>query len=176
MRPAVPAFLSLFLALSSALSAQVVARQGDPAESPLQEFKSPMVLELPLKDFQALADETGKDFKEVRKFYCEDLAISQLVVSKKEDSRRGKSPEVRLDIRGSVWVRPSYDRLATIRFDVVNGDERFATTQVFQINAEEGKTRPFSATLRFDAGEFERLFTAGDSPLLRVTVTVEDNS
>ncbi|HEX9944131.1 MAG TPA: hypothetical protein VGG03_19130 [Thermoanaerobaculia bacterium] len=65
-------FVLLSLALCASLSAQVVARQGSPAESPLQEFKSPMVLDLPLADFPALAFGTGRDFKEVRKFYCED--------------------------------------------------------------------------------------------------------
>src|SRR5262245_32615470 len=114
------AVLVLFV-VSAGLQAQVVARQGDPSESPLQEFKSPMILDLPLKDFQVLPFGSGKDFKEVRKYYCEDLVLSQLMVMKKDDSHRGKPPGVKMEIRGSASVRPSYDRMTTLRFDVVKG-------------------------------------------------------
>ncbi|MEA2560115.1 MAG: hypothetical protein QOH06_1619 [Acidobacteriota bacterium] len=171
------ASLLAFLNLAAAsLGAQVVARQGDPAESPLQEFKSPMVLELPLKDFHDLPKGTGRDFKEVRRFYCEDVVLSQLVVSPKKETRRGKSPIVRLDIRGALSVRPSFDRLATLRFDLINGEERFSTTQVPRINAEEGRTSTFSTSLSLEEEEYERFFTTGDNPRLQITVAVSDNS
>jgi hypothetical protein len=171
------ASLLAFLTLAAAsLGAQVVARQGDPAESPLQEFKSPMVLELPLKDFRDLPKGAGRDFKEVRRFYCEDVVLSQLVVSPKKETRRGKPPVVRLDIRGALSVRPSFDRLATLRFDLINGEERFSTTQVPRINAEEGKTQTFSASLSLAEEEYQRFFTTGDNPRLQITVVVSDNS
>ena len=168
-------FTLLTLAAAS-LAAQVVARQGDPAESPLQEFKSPMVLELPLKDFRDLPEGTGRDFKEVRRFYCEDVVLSQLVVSPRKESRRGKSPLVRLDIRGTLSVRPSFDRLATLRFDLINGEERFSTIQVPRINAEEGKTRTFSTSMSLEEVEYERFFSTGDNPRFQITVAVSDNS
>jgi hypothetical protein len=171
----VSVFALLALAAAS-VGAQVVARQGDPAESPLQEFKSPMVLELPLKGFRELPEGTGRDFKEVRRFYCEDVVLSQLVVAPKKEGRRGKPAVVRLDIRGALSVRPSFDRLVILRFDLINGEERFASTQVPRINAEEGKTRTFSASLGLDAEEYERFFSTGDNPLLQITVAVSDNS
>jgi hypothetical protein len=151
-------------------------QKGDPADSPLQEFKSPMVLELPLKDFRALPKGAGRDFKEVRRFYCEDVVLSQLVVSPKRETRRGKPTVVRLEIRGALSVRPSFDRLATLRFDLINGEERFATTQVPRINAEEGRTHTFSASLSLEEEEYERFFTTGDNPRLQITVVVSDNS
>jgi len=157
------------------LTAQVVARQGSAADSPLEEFKSPMVLDLPLKNFREMPVGTGKDFKEVRKYYCEDLVLSQLLVDKREDSHRGKPSGLRLDLHGAVWVRPSYDRLATLRFDVVKGEKRFATNQIFNINAEEGQTHSFSTSLKIAAEDLDRLFAEGEAPLLRVTVTVQDN-
>jgi len=163
----------LALCAVTSLHAQVVARQGDPAVSPLQEFKSPMVLDLPMKGFRELSFDTGKDFKEVRKFYCDDLVISQLLVSKKEDGRRGG---IKLEIKGAVSVRPSYDRLAILRFDLVKGEERIATTQISGINAEEGKTRSFATVLRLDANEAAAFLSPEADPILRVTVTVKDNS
>ena len=166
MKPLYLLVLSSLLAFPTLLTAQVVARQGSPAESPLQEFKSPMVLDLPIKDFKDLPPDTGRDFKEVRKYYCDDVVLSQLSVTKRDDSHRGKPPAVKLDIRGSVSTRPSYDRLATLRFDIVKGEERFATTQVFQINAEEGKTRTFATSLRLEAEEFDRLFVEGEPALI----------
>jgi hypothetical protein len=176
MKPLSLLVLILLLALPSLSTAQVVARQGTPAEPPPQEFKSPMVLDLPIKDFQVLASGNGKDFKEVRRYYCEDVTLSELLVTKKEESHRGKAPGMKLKIRGSVSVRPSHDRLATLRFDVLKNEERFATAQVSEINAEEGKTHGFSTSLELDAEALERLFAAGEPPLLRVTVTVQDNN
>jgi hypothetical protein len=166
----------LILALSLPVTSQVVARQGTSAESSLQEFKSPMVLDLPIQDFQRIASGSGKDFKEVRKYYCDDLVISQLLVTKKEETHRDKPASWRLEIRGSVSVRPSHDRLATIRFDAVKGEERVATTQVVDLNAEEGKEQAFKAKLNLTPEDIDRLFAPGEPPLLRVTVSVEDNS
>ena len=54
----VAATLLYLLFVGPAVQAQVVARQGDPQESPLQEFKSPMILDLPLKDFPVLPETT----------------------------------------------------------------------------------------------------------------------
>lgn len=176
MKPSYLLVLISLLASPAFLTAQVVARQGTPAESPLEEFKSPMVLDLPIQDFKDLARNTGKDFKEVRKYYCDDLVITQLIVTKREESKRGKPPVIRLDIRGSIAVRPSYDRLAILRFDVVKSEKRFATAQVSQIDAEEGKTRTFATSLRLEAEDFDLLFAEGEPPLLRVTVTVQDNN
>lgn len=171
-----PLLVLIALALCPALlMAQVVARQGNPSEAPLQEFKSPMVLDLPIRNFKVMPPDTGKEFKEVRKYYCDDLVISQLLVTKRKDSQRGKPPGLQLEIHGAVSVRPSYDRLATLRFDVVKGEERFATNQVFNINAEEGQTHSFTTGLKIEAEDLDRLFAEGESPLLRVTVTVQDN-
>jgi hypothetical protein len=176
MKPLYLLVLFSLLASPVLLTAQIVARQGTPADSPLEEFKSPMVLDLPIKDFKDLAPDTGRDFKEVRKYYCDDVVLSQLMVTKRDDSHRGKPPAVKLDIRGAVSTRPSYDRLAILRFDVVKGEKRLATAQVSQIDAEEGRTRTFATSLRLEAEEFDRLFGEGEPPLLRVTVTVKDNN
>lgn len=168
--------LILLLVHPAWLASQVTARQGTPSESPLKEFQSPMILDLPLQSLRDLPWQALKDFKEVRTYYCDDLVLSQLVVVKKEDKHRGQPSGVRLEIRGSVSVRPSYDRRAILRFDAVKGEERVAMVQLSQISAEEGKTRPFAAVLRLPPGAFERLFAEGPEPLLRVTVTVHDNS
>ena len=151
---------------------QVVARQGDPSEASVQEFKSPMVLDLPLKDFQKISSGTGKHFAEVRKYYCDDLMISELLVTKKTDARYGG---MRLSLEGAVTVRPSYDRRATLRFDVVKGEEKLATTQVAGIKAGERKTRKFSAELNLGPATVARLFAEGEAPMLRVTVTVQSD-
>jgi hypothetical protein len=174
MKLVAPFLLSIVLALPVSLHAQVTARQGDPSESAAQEFKSPMILDLPLKDFRRLTSGSGKDFKEVKKYYCDDLTISHLVVVKDEETHRGKPSGLHLEISGSVYVRPSYDRLATLRFDVVKGEERFTTTQE-SISAGEGKTRSFKADLHLQPETLDRLFAEGAPALLRVVVTVQDN-
>ncbi len=175
MKPLCLLILIPLLAAPASLAAQVVARQGNPEASPFQEFKSPMVLDLPIQNFKNLASGNGRDFKEVRKYYCEDLVITQLIVTKRNDSHRGKPPGIKLDIRGSVAVRPSYDRTATLRFEIVKGSQHFATVLVPNIDAEEGQSRTFSTNLRLPAEDFDRLFTDSEAPLLRVTVTVQNN-
>jgi hypothetical protein len=131
-----------------------------------------MILDLPMKDFQRLAPGSGKTFKEVRKYFCDDLSISNLMVVRKGE---GEPSGLQLEIRGSVFVRPSYDRKATLRFDAVKGDERLATTQIADLRAPEEKTRTFKTTLIIDAADAARLFAAGQPPLLRITVTVQDD-
>ena len=167
--------LSLILAHSLSLHAQVTARQGDPSESAAREFKSPMILDLPLKDFQRLTSGSGKDIKEVQKYYCDDLTISRLVITKKEESHRGKPSGLHLEIDGSLYVRPSYDRLVTLRFDAVKGEDRLATIQVSDISVGEGRTKGFKADLYVHPAALDRLFAEGMPALLRVVVTVQDN-
>jgi hypothetical protein len=53
---------------------------------------------------------------------------------------------------------------------------RDATTQVSEINAEEGKTQSFKARLNLNPEDVDRLFGTGKPTLLRVTVTIQDNS
>jgi hypothetical protein len=86
----------LTFAVPLPMTSQVVARQGTAGEAPQQEFKSPMILDLPFNDFKDVPFGTGKDFRAVQKFYCDDLAISQLLVTKKEESHRGKPSSWRL--------------------------------------------------------------------------------
>ncbi len=90
--------------------------------------------------------------------------ITQLIVTKQEESKRGKPSTIKLDIRGSIAVRPSYDRLAILRFDIVKGEKRFATTQISQIDTEEGRTRTFATSLRLEAEDFYNLFAESAPP------------
>jgi hypothetical protein len=162
-------------AAAAGLEAQVTARQGDAAASPQQEFQSPMILDLPLHDLRSLPIGTGFTFKEVTKFYCEDVVLSQLVIAKNKD--RGKPPGLRLEIRGSVSVRPSYDRWTHLRFELLRGETQIASTVIFRLSTEEGLTTPFRTELKLDAEQVERLYAPGETPVsLRVTVTVADNS
>jgi hypothetical protein len=162
-------------AMPSSLEAQVTARQGDPAASPQQEFRSPMILDLPLYDLRSLPNGTGFTFKEVTKFYCEDVVLSQLVVAKNKD--RGRPPGLRLEIRGMASVRRSYDRWTQLRFELLRGEERIAFVSMPRLSTEEGQTTPFHTEIMLTAQQAERLFSPGESvPNLRVTVTVVDNS
>lgn len=168
--------LILLLALASCaypLSGQVVARQGEQPVSDVQEFDSPMVLELPLKDFEQLPYGNGFNFKEVRRFYCDDVSISTLVLSKSRGPKRRRA--TMFDLKGSLSVRPSHDRLATLQFDLINGETRFGSWKLDHINAEEGKVKMFNISLLLEGDDYARLFTPRESARLRVTMTVLDN-
>jgi hypothetical protein len=174
MKPVALVLLALLIVPASSIG-QVVARQGNDSDASIEEFKSPMILDLPFKDFRTIPPNTGKHFNELRKYYCDDLVISELLVSRGKDSRHNKAAGMILDMQGAVTVRPSYDRLATLRFDIVKGEERLASAQVAAIKAGEGKTRKFSTELNLNADQVARIFAAGPDPLLRVTVTVQSD-
>lgn len=110
-------------------------------------------------------------FKEVRKYFCDDLTISDLTVVRKGDRETG----MQLEIRGTVFVRPSYDRKATLRFDAMKSEERLSTAQVADLKAPEEKTRAFKATLNLSADEMAHLFAEGPPATLRITVMVQDD-
>lgn len=169
------ALLFSTLVYAALLDAQVNARQGDPSTSPLQQFQSPMVLDLPLPDLGQLSLGKGFTFREVPKFYCEDVVVSQLVMTKLKN--REKPGGFSLEFRGFVSVRASYDRWTTLRFDLLRGQKRIATMGIPRMDTEESRTTPFVKDLKLDASQVERLFAPEDSkPSLRVTVTVENNS
>ena len=44
--------------------------------------------------------EEDRPVNELRKYYCDDLVISELLVSKKEESHHGKAAGIRLDMLG----------------------------------------------------------------------------
>lgn len=169
--------LALALLIASVLAvpstAQVVARQGTTSQNQPEEFTSPMVLELPLKDLVNLSFDTGRDFKEVSRFYCDDTSIKRLLLTKKRGSR--KSGATVFDLKGSIGVRPSHDRLAALRFDLVNGEKSFGSSRIAGINAEEGKVRVFNSEISLSPQVYEALFSPPESALLRVTLTVVDN-
>jgi len=169
--------LTFCLAIPSALLGQVIARQGEVKDSPLHEFTSPMILEMPIKDLPVIAYNGGQDLsKQVQEYYCDGLVISKLLLTKKKDAHRGEAPGLRLEFRGSVTVRPSHDRLATIRFEVINGIDVVASTEAARLNAEEGKATSFSAKMRLSAEDVKRVMGEGKSPSLRLTVAVADNN
>jgi hypothetical protein len=157
---------------ASPVNGQVVARQGEQPVSELQEFDSPMILELPLKNFEQQPYGTGRDFN-VRRFYCDDVSISTLVVHKNRGPKKRRATV--FEVKGSLSVRPSHDRLAALRFDLINGEAHFGTWKLDRINAEEGKVKKFNISLLLEEGDYSRLFTPSELARLRITMTVVDN-
>ena len=75
-----------------------------------------------------------------------------------------------------VHVRPSYDRLASLDFELlpVTGTASYPA-RLGSLDAEEGQVVSEAVRIRLSADDYEALFGAGDAAKLRVTLRVKDN-
>lgn len=171
-------FVSLMSAAASSQDSQITARQGSPEQeaNPVQEFESPMVLELPLPDLRKFARGYAKTFsQELQGFVCEDSSIAELTVSRGKTSGRGNNAETSIDLEGIVYVRPSYDRLADLELSLVKDDRTIATATIRGINAEEDYRTKFKTRLKLSLQDFEGAFDGKPSPKLKIMMSVMDN-
>jgi hypothetical protein len=171
--------LLFFVAVAASLIgsiglAQVTARQGAPAAT---EFRSPMVLEVPLPDMSHLSPGTGKAFnRDIENYRCEGISLHSLTVRVKDRPRKSDTGTVTLEINGAVSIPPSNDRLVDIRFVAKKAEAILGTTSVTKLDAEEDRTTKFRATLRLDQARLIDAFSSDPHPSLEVTVTVSNNS
>jgi hypothetical protein len=164
--------VAMILAASTALvSGQVVARQG--AASTETEFRSPMVLELPFGVIAHLAPSSGKKFPEVEKYVGDDTSLRSLLVTRIKDAPAKGS--ARFTISGSVYVRPSYDRVVRLRFSILNGTRVVGSTETPELDSEERELTPFQAELSIPTSELKAFSDKGAKATLQVIVTVADN-
>ena len=166
----------LLLAVSGETSAQVAAYQGVAKEDPVEEFESPMVLELPLPDLGDLAVGSTKNIgQKLRHFVCEDTSIHALLVKRGRDKKRDGSLETSLDLQGFLYVRPSFDRLVNVELTLLKDDAVIAKAVKRRIDAEEGDRTKFKTSFKVQAEEFDAIFGQEPFPTLKLVVSVADN-
>jgi hypothetical protein len=168
---ALPAVVAALIA-TLPLGAQVVAHQGEKAQAPdVQEFPSPMVLELPL-ELDRLPERSVRDLAQLSRYWCED---AHLVGVKLTAVKLGKK-ESRFEVSGFVQVRESYDRLASVRVELSDGQKAIAGASDDKIDAEEGKSRPFRVRLVVPEEKMQLLRQVGGAAKLILTLTLRNNS
>ncbi|HXO21533.1 MAG TPA: hypothetical protein VOA87_16600, partial [Thermoanaerobaculia bacterium] len=76
----------------------------------------------------------------------------------------------------SIGVPASFDRLVAVSLVVRRGEMTLGKTSAANINAEEGRSTPFRATIALDEAQLISAFSSEPLPILEITVTVRNNS
>lgn len=167
------AFIVALALTGSTVSGQISARQG---EKPVQEFESPMILELPLPQVLDFATGYGKTFsKDIESFVCDDTSIVTLTVIRGKSSGRGDKAKILIDFEGQIYVRPSFDRLVDVEFSVLQGENSIGETAAREIDAGEEYKTKFKATLKLPLQDLEEAFAGEMPPILKIVMSVIDN-
>ena len=154
--------------LLTPLMGQITARQGTPADMKQSPFTSPLVIELPLDRLKAPEPGDAYPFTDQDTFVCDDVSIPLILIRKSI----GFSKQVKLNIKTSVYVRPSYDRKVTIRYTLIGADGTPGPVTDQEISAEEKKHSTDSSTLELSKEAFEGLFKGDAHPKLKLVMTV----
>lgn len=166
-------FLLVSSLLAIPLQAQVTARQGSAAEE-MQEFESPMLLDLELPNLALLSVGESHTFSGLRRFVCDDASVPRLLIKKPKQKKRGD--KVEFHIEGTVYVRESHDRFVYLEFRIVQDDQPQAIARVSKLEVEEAEAKSFHTRLLIDREQLEHLFSADAEPKLTILVSVRDNT
>ena len=158
----------LLATLALPLAGQVTAKQGTSADMQQSEFASPMVIELPLDRLQEPESGNFYTFTEQDKFVCDDVSIPVLVITKSTTSFQ----RVRLLIKATAYVRPSFDRKVFIQCSIVGGSLKINPASDLQISAKEKKYRSDSTVIDLSQDEFDTLFKGDHRGKLKMVMTV----
>jgi hypothetical protein len=150
--------------------AQATARQGEPPTGQpgaIERFHSPMILDLP---FHAADRSTwGAGFVRgndgVARFICDNVFFRDFAVS--VERKRGE--KLRITYHLVLTNEPGVDKLASVRIDLMGGEELIYPTAIPQIEVEEGKSSIRDTSITID----EKSLTAAPSPHLKITLSVK---
>lgn len=159
----------LFIAiLALPLAGQVTARQATAADLKQGDFTSPMLIELPLDRLQA--DEFGNvyPFTEQDKFVCDDVSLPLVLITKSITW----SKRIKLSIKATAFVRPSFDRKVTIQCSILGASGVISTGAELEISAKEKQNRSDTASLELSKEAFDSLFKGDSHGKLRLVMTV----
>lgn len=172
------ALLLVILAPTAPVSAspQATARQGTAPPPQNTHFESPMILDLPLPNVASIEPGSSLRLGDVRKYICDNhVSLLNLTVAKQYKGPR-KTRSLELIVSGSVSVTDSYDRRVDIALQLRSGEEKIAAQTLRNVSAEEERLTPFRILLPVDESKLVAAFSAGQAPLLELTLTVRDDS
>ncbi|HET9300316.1 MAG TPA: hypothetical protein VFO11_10250 [Candidatus Polarisedimenticolaceae bacterium] len=169
----VPLLLVTLLVTASHLPAKVTARQGplSPWDHGKEgapagvSFQSPMVLDVPLPGLASARD--GEPFwvEDLSGYDCRGVSIRQLSLTPvlRKDGR------VRLDPMFVFHVEPGADTRASVRLELLDGEEVVGGWWLRDFSTEEGHSRAAKITSAILKEETYRALQRG-RPLLRLTL------
>jgi hypothetical protein len=161
--------LCLFLTLSvSPLMGQVIAKQGSEADLKQGEFSSPMVIELPLDRLKVEEPGNLYPYTDQDKFVCDGVSLPIILITKSTTW----SKRIKLTIKATAYVRPSYDRKVRIQCSIIGGASPISPTMELEISAKEKQNRSDSSSLEISREEFDNLFKGENRGKLKLVMTV----
>lgn len=154
--------------LALPLTGQITARQGSAQDLKQSEYSSPMVLELPLDRLKDDSHGGVYSFTDQDKFVCDDVSIPLITIKKSVTS----SKRIKLTIKATTYVRPSYDRNVIIQCSIIINASTLKHVQELQFSAEEKKYQSDSTSIELSREEFDSLFTGDGHGKLKLVVAV----
>jgi hypothetical protein len=159
--------LALFLSIVPLLG-QVIVKQGSDADLKQGEFTSPMVIELPLDRLKLEEPGNFYPFTDQEKFVCDGVSLPIVLITKSTTW----SKRIRLTIKATTYVRPSYDRKVRIQCSIIGGSITIAKIAELEISAKEKQNRSDSASIEISSDEFDNLFKGESHGKLKLVMTV----
>lgn len=163
----------LSLCLGSPVPAQVTVRQGGPTP---KVFRSPMIIELPVSILMSMREYSKLEFS--RPLHLDDLAgyeCDNVVIV--QGSGRVLSPNKKgsagLEVTLVFKAKAGMDKLVGVAAEVLVADTSLAKASLDRIDVEEGRTttKQVVPMLRIPVAKLPD----GTEPILRLTITVDDN-
>ena len=158
----------LLAMLVSTLMGQVVAKQGTVADLKQSEFSSPMVIELPLDRLKIEEPGNVFPFTDQDKFVCDGVSLPIILITKTTTW----SNRIKLTIKATAYVRPSFDRKVTIQCSIISGGSMIGTLTELLISAKERQNRSDSSSLEISKDEFNNLFKGENHGKLKLVMTI----
>ncbi len=150
------------------LAGQITAKQGTAADLKQSSFSSPMVIEVPLERLKEPELGNVYPFTAQDQFVCDDVSIPLILITKSTTW----SKRVKLLIKATAYVRPSYDRKVLIQCSIIGGQAKISTVTELQISAKEKQNRSDSSSLELSQDEFDTLFKGDSHGKLKLVMTV----
>jgi hypothetical protein len=150
------------------LMGQVMARQGTAADLKQSEFSSPIVIEVPLTRLKAQEPGDFYAFTDQDKFVCDDVSIPIILIKKSINW----SKQVELNIKTTVYVRPSFDRKVTLQYSIIQTGSALNLRTLQEISAKEKQNRSDSSTVVLSKDAFEGLLNSENPGMLKLVMTV----
>ena len=161
--------LGLFLTLLvSPLMGQVIAKQGSEADLKQGEFSSPMVIELPLDRLKVEEPGNTYPYTDQDKYVCDGVSLPLILITKSTTW----SKRVKLTIKATAYVRPSYDRKVRVQCSIIGGARAINTITELEISAKEKQNRSDSSSLEISKEEFDNLFKGENPGKLKLVISV----
>jgi hypothetical protein len=156
---------------SCASADEIVVEHIRAEEEPIQEFDSPMQLEIPAPWLPGISKGDTKNLSlELRKYVCNDTHFRSLIVKKGKTRKSDGKMVTYVEFEGLLSVRESHDKIASLRFSLVKDGKEIGAVVENNIDAEERKNTRFKLKLAVPAEQLE----SGPPPTLEILLYVRD--